>query len=74
MSLPVNVAISPIEEIFVSDGMLYGKNVVERLHRINVNIAKECVAEKIDLFALQLLNSILIQEYDVVKESIVILR
>lgn len=74
MSLPVNVAVSPIEEISVSDATLYSKEIVRRLHRINVNIAKECVAEKIDLFALQLLNSILIQEYDVVKESIVILR
>jgi len=74
MSLPVNVAINPIDEVIVSDGMLYGKDVAGRLHRINVSMAKECVAEKLDLLSLQLLNSILIQEYDIVKESIVTLR
>lgn len=74
MSLPVNVMISPIEEISVSDGELYGKNIVDRLHHINKNMVQECMTDDIDMFGLWVLNSILIQEYQYVKDSIVLFR
>ena len=74
MSLPVNVTIIPVEENFVSDDALYNHNIEGRLHNINVNIVRECIANHIDLLGLQMLNSILIQEYDYVKNSIAIFR
>lgn len=74
MSLPVNVAINPIEENVVSDSMLYSGDIVGRLHRINTSVMKECIAENIDLQALKVLNSILVQDYTLVKESIIRFR
>lgn len=71
MSLPVNVTIHPIEEIVVMDSMLYREDVVGRLHRINKSIIKECILDDIDFQALKVFNSILIQDYTLVKKSII---
>lgn len=70
MSLPVKIKINPVEENVVSDDILYNKDAGDRLYRINASIVKECIADDIDLQAIRLLNSILIQNYVFVQESI----
>lgn len=70
MSLPVCIKIQQVEEIQVSDGMLYGGDVAGRLHRINYNLVKECVADKVEIQALKILNAVLIQDIESVKESV----
>lgn len=52
------------DEIKVSDGMLYGGNIEKRLHRININLAKEALADSMYLIGLKMLNTILVQEYE----------
>lgn len=70
MSLPVCINISQVEETYVSDGMLYSKNIVDRLHCINYNLTKEVVLPKLDILALKLLNTILIQDYIKIRNGI----
>lgn len=70
MSLPVKVTINPIEENIVPNAILFIRNIGGRLHRINSSIVKECIADDIDLQAIRLLNSILIQNYEFVQKSV----
>lgn len=70
MNLPVRVQIPMIDEIKVSDGMLYGGDIEKRLHRINVNIVKEALADSMYLTGLKMLNTILVQEYESVNNAI----
>lgn len=70
MNLPVRVKIPMIDEIKVSDGMLYGDDIEKRLHRINVNIVKEALADSMYLIGLKMLNTILVQEYESVGNAI----
>lgn len=70
MGLPVAVKILPTDEIHVTDGMLYCEGIVERFHRINYSLAKEAIADKIDLYALKMLNTILTQRIDETRKSV----
>lgn len=70
MSLPVRVQIPMVQEVKVSDGMLYGGDIEGRLHRINVNLAKEALADSLDITGLKMLNSIMMQEYEMVNIAI----
>ena len=74
MQLPVRVQIQKSQENRVSDGMLYGNNISERLHQINLSIAKEALQESIELFGLKMLNTILVQDYQTLTEAIKIYR
>lgn len=74
MQLPVRVQIQKIQENRVSDGMLYGNNISERLHQINLSIAKEALQEYLESFGLKTLNTILIQEYQDLTAAIKICR
>lgn len=70
MSLPVRVQIPMVQEVKVSDGMLYGGDIVGRLHRINVNLAKEALADSLELTGLKMLNTIMIQDQKTVIDAI----
>lgn len=70
MNLPVRVKIPLANENKISDGMLYGDNIKERLFKINLNIANEILMNHINPFALKMLNTILIQEYENVSAAI----
>ncbi len=70
MNLPVRVQIPDIKEIKVSDGMLYGDDIQKRLYGINLNIAKEALADSIYLIGLKMVNTILVQEYESVSDAI----
>lgn len=70
MNLPVRVQISMIDEVKVSDGMLYSGDIEKRLHKINVNLAKEALADSMYLVGLKMLNTILVQEYENVSSAI----
>jgi Predicted ATPase len=70
MSLPVRVQIPMVQEVKVSDGMLYGGDIEGRLHRINVNLAKEALVDSLDITGLKMLNSIMMQEYETVSVAI----
>lgn len=74
MSLPVRVKIPMVNEIKVSDGMLYGDDIKKRIHKINVNIVKNTIADKMDLLGLKMLNTILIEDYEFVNKAIKIYR
>lgn len=70
MSLPVCVQIPMVQEVRVSDGMLYEGDILGRLYRINFNIAKEALADSMDLNGLKMLNAILVQDYEEVSDAI----
>lgn len=70
MSLPVRVQIPMVQEVKVSDGMLYGGDIEGRLHRINVNLAKEALADSLELTGLKMFNTIMIQDQKTVIDAI----
>lgn len=70
MSLPVSIKIPMITEVQVSDGNLYRGDVLGRMQRIGYSIAKEAIVKKMDLWALKILNTILIQSIEEVKEAL----
>ncbi len=70
MSLPVRVQIPMIQEVKVSDGMLYGGDIEGRLYSININLAKEALVDSLELAALKMLNTIMIQEQETVIDAI----
>lgn len=70
MSLPVSIKIPMITEVRVSDGNLYRGDVLGRMQRIGYSIAKEAIVKKMDLWALKILNTILIQSIEEVKEAL----
>lgn len=70
MSLPVRVQIPMIQEVKVSDGMLYGGDIEGRLHRINANLAKETLADSLELTGLKMLNTIMVQDQETVIDAI----
>lgn len=70
MSLPVRVQIPMVQEVKVSDGMLYGGDIEGRLHRINVNLAKEALADSLELTGLKMLNTIMVQDQETVIHAI----
>lgn len=70
MSLPVRVQIPMVQEVKVSDGMLYGGDIEGRLHRINVNLAKEALADSLELTGLKMLNTIMVQDQETVIDAI----
>ncbi|URZ02033.1 ATP-binding protein [Clostridium felsineum] len=70
MCLPVRAQIPMVQEVKVSDGMLYGGDIEGRLHRINVNIAKETLTGFLDVMGLKMLNSIIMQQYEAVSIAI----
>lgn len=70
MNLPVLVKIPMASEIKVSDGMLYGKNLEQRMHDINVSMVKEILSNEIELYALRMINTIMIQNYENVERGI----
>lgn len=70
MQLPVRVQINKTQENKVSDGMLYGNNVSERLHQINLSLAKEAIQEQLELFGLKMLNTILVQDCQALTEAV----
>lgn len=74
MSLPVRVKIPMIEELKVSDAMLYGGDIEKRLHSININLAKEVLADSMNLAGLKMLNTILVQEYEDVEHAVKLYR
>lgn len=70
MSLPVRVQIPMVQEVKVSDGMLYGGDIEGRLHRINVNLAKEALIDSLELMGLKMLNTIMVQDQGTVIDAI----
>lgn len=70
MSLPVRVQIPMVQEVKVSDGMLYSGDIEGRLHHINVNLAKEALADSLELMGLKMLNTIMIQDWETVIDAI----
>lgn len=70
MKLPVRVQIPIVDEIRVSDSMLYGGDIEKRLYRININIAKEVLADSLYLIGLKMLNTILVQSYEHVSRAV----
>lgn len=70
MSLPVRVQIPEVQDVNVSDGMLYSRDMEGRFYHININLAKEALADSLDVTGLKMLNSIMIQEYGTVSEAI----
>lgn len=74
MSLPINVSIDPVEEKVVFDSALYQQDVAERLSDINYNLLRECTAGSMDEIVLKILNSVLLQEFEYVKDNVYIFR
>lgn len=70
MNLPVRVQIPMIDENRVSDDLLYGLDIKDRFHKINVNLAKEVLVDFMSLTALKMLNTILVQDYEYVSKAI----
>ena len=70
MSLPVRVKIPMVQEVKVSDGMLYGGDIEGRLYSININLAKEALVDLLELTALKMLNTIMIQDRETVIDAI----
>lgn len=74
MNLPVQVKIDRVEENIVSDDTLYNKDLEKRFQDINYSIVKECLGKDISSYALKIINSILIQDYEHVEKSVAWLR
>ncbi len=74
MNLPVQVKVEKIEENVVSDDSLYNKDLEKRFQNINFGIVKECLAKDISSYALKFINSILIQDFELVEKSVNWLR
>ena len=74
MSLPVNIIIHPIEENMVTDESLYNKDMEDRLRCFNTHMMKECIGDDMEMLAIKMLNSILIQKYELVEKSLVFIR
>ena len=70
MNLPVRIRIPMIDEVRVSDGLLYSGDVEMRLHNINLNTAREALADVMDKFGLKMLNTILVQDYEAFNNAI----
>ena len=74
MNLPVQVKIDRVEENSVSDDTLYNKDLEKRFQDINYSIVKEYLWKDISSYALKLINSILIQDFEQVEKSVIWLR
>ncbi len=70
MSLPVRVKIPMVQDVKVSDGMLYGGDIEGRLYNININLAKEVLVDSLELTALKMLNTIMLQDQEAVINAI----
>ena len=70
MNLPTRVQVSMTEDIKVSDGVLYGGDIENRLYKINLNLAKEALVDSLDLTSLKMLNTMLVQEFEAVSRAI----
>lgn len=70
MNLPVKIRIPNISEVKVDDSMLYSSDVDKRIYNINLNTAREALADIMDKFGLKMLNTILVQDYDSVNDAI----
>lgn len=70
MALPVMVQIIPVNDVSVTDGMLYSGDVEKRIDSINLTTVKEVIADSLDLMALKMLNSLLLEDEDNIQLSI----
>lgn len=64
MNLPVLIKIPSQKENTVNDGMLYHENITDRFYNINCQVAREVITDNITLLALQILNTIMVQDFD----------
>lgn len=74
MSLPVRVQIPKVDDIKVTDDLLYGQDIKKRLYQINVSLAKEVLADSLPLMAMKMLNTILVQDGDRVCRAVTVCR
>lgn len=70
MHLPVFVNIDKVEDTYVSDEILYNSAITERMHSINVSMVTDAAEEKVDMLALRLLNTLIIESPQLVVASI----
>ena len=74
MNLPVQVIVERVEENVVRDDSLYNRDLNERFQDINYSMVRECVGKDTALYALKILNSILIQNFEQVEKSVALYR
>lgn len=74
MSLPVRVQIAMVDDIKVTDDLLYGKDIKKRLYQINVSLAKEVLADSLPLMGMKMLNTILVQDCNHVSHAVTVCR
>ena len=72
MSLPVRVQIAMVDDIKVTDDLLYGKDIKKRLYQINVSLAKEVLADSLPLMGMKMLNTILVQDCNHVSHAVTV--
>ena len=70
MNKPVKVDIISIEDVKVTDGMLYSGSMEERTRKVNESIMREAVGNSKYELAIKLLNSLLVQDVAHIKVSI----
>lgn len=70
MNLPVYVNVNPIEDNFISDSDLIGKDIFEIFEPINQQLITENLSMKLDYISLKLLNSIMALDAETVSKVI----
>lgn len=70
MSLPVYVKVNPVEDNYISDGDLVGKDIFEVFEPINRQLITENLSVKLESLSLKLLNSIMALDGEAVSGAI----
>lgn len=70
MSKPVRVNIISVNDVKVTDGMLYSNSADERIKKINLSILREAVGNSLEEITVQLLNALLMQDAEHIKISV----
>lgn len=74
MSKPVKVDIIPTIDMMVTDSMLYSESVDDRAEKINIGILHEALGNSKMELTIQLLNSLLIQDFTHTSKTINLYR